>query len=209
MKAEHFFTKDEAGRIEKAVRSAETRTIGEIVPMIVAESDDYTEIQYAGGLVIAVAAFILLALTCWPASPFIILLTELVGFVAGFALFGLPALTRFVLSRAVIDENIRDRASRAFYEHGLNRTREETGVLIMISLLEHRVQVLADRGINEKVEPGTWDEIVSMIIRGIKEGKTCDAFCRAIEQCGDLLSEHFPIRPDDINELDNRLITEQ
>lgn len=209
MKAERFFTEDEVGRIEEAVKAAETKTIGEIVPMVVGESDDYTEIQYAGGLVMAVAAFILLALTYWPASPIVILLVESVGFAAGFALFGLPPLTRLVLTRAVIDDNIRDRATRAFYEHGLNRTREETGVLIMISLLEHRVQVLADRGINEKVEPGTWDEIVSKIIKGIKEGNACEAYCRAIKECGELLSENFPIRPDDINELDNRLITEQ
>jgi uncharacterized membrane protein len=42
------------------------------------------------------------------------------------------------------------RSLAAFTGQGLHHTRAETGILIFVSLLEHRVVVLADRGINEK-----------------------------------------------------------
>ena len=79
--------------------------------------------------------------------------------------------------------------------------------MILVSLLEHRVEVLADRGINQKVAQGTWDEVVHIITAGIKSGQACDAFCKAIERCGDILATHFPRQADDKDELPNRLVT--
>jgi putative membrane protein len=79
--------------------------------------------------------------------------------------------------------------------------------LILVSLLEHRVEILADRGINQKVSAGTWDEIAHIITTGIKSGNACDAFCQAIERCGNILAEHFPRAADDRDELPNRLVT--
>jgi len=84
-----------------------------------------------------------------------------------------------------------------------------TGILIFASLLEHRVVVLADRGINEKVEAGTWNEIVNMITESLKSGDGCDGFCKAIDRCGVILAQHFPRSADDRDELPNKLVTEQ
>lgn len=74
---------------------------------------------------------------------------------------------------------------------------------------KHRVEVLADRGINEKVQPGTWDEIVRMLTAGLKSGEACAAFCAAIERCGEILSAHFPWPPDDRDELESKLVIEE
>jgi putative membrane protein len=101
------------------------------------------------------------------------------------------------------------RSFAAFTAHGLHHTREHTGILILISLLEHRVEVLADKGINEKVSPGTWDEIVQIVTIGLKSGNACDAFCKAIERCGEILAQHFPRPADDRDELGNKLLTER
>ena len=79
------------------------------------------------------------------------------------------------------------------------------GILILVSLLEHRVQVLADSGINARVAPGTWDKIVQIVLDGIRGKDLCRGLCEAIEQCGEILSKEFPVQPDDINELPNRL----
>jgi putative membrane protein len=67
--------------------------------------------------------------------------------------------------------------------------------------------VLADRGINAKVESGTWQEIVHIVTAGLKSGQACDAFCKAIERCGEILATHFPRAADDKDELPNRLVT--
>ncbi|HXT54624.1 MAG TPA: hypothetical protein VN826_08980, partial [Candidatus Eisenbacteria bacterium] len=85
--------------------------------------------------------------------------------------------------------------------------RDHTGILILISLLEHRVEVLADRGINAKVEPATWQEISKIVADGLKANQACEAVCKAISRCGEILAAHFPRRSDDRNELPDRLVT--
>ena len=76
----------------------------------------------------------------------------------------------------------------------------------MISVFERRVWVLADRGINAKVAEGQWDEVVKMITDGIKQKRLADAICEAVEKIGALLRLHFPIKPDDTDELKNLII---
>ena len=68
--------------------------------------------------------------------------------------------------------------------------------------------MLADAGINEKVAPGTWKGIVDIIIDGIKKGKQGDAIAEAVSAVGNILREHFPVKPDDIDELDNLIVDE-
>ncbi len=117
-----------------------------------------------------------------------------------------PALKRRLIPEAEISAEVEERALVAFVEHGLHHTRDETGILILISLLERRVHVLADRGINAAVPPHTWDEIVHTVTEGIRRGATADALCAAISRCGDLLAEKFPRKQDDANELPNLIL---
>jgi len=94
----------------------------------------------------------------------------------------------------------------AFYRHNLHLTRDRTGILIFISVFERKVWVLADQGINQKVPPRTWEEIVAIITEGIKEKRAADAVCQAIRRCGRLIEEHFPRKADDTDELANLII---
>jgi putative membrane protein len=128
--------------------------------------------------------------------------------VLGFLLTRIPAVKRRLIARNRIADAVHARSLAAFTAHGLHYTKAHTGILIFVSLLEHRVIVLADRGINEKVEAGTWNEIVQMLTAGLKSGNACEAFCRAIERCGAILARHFPRSADDVNELSNKLVKE-
>lgn len=104
----------------------------------------------------------------------------------------------------VKEDFVEKRAIREFFKMGIGETRDKTGVLIMISLNERIVNLKADKGINEKVAQGTWDETIKMIVEAIKSGKPEEGICKALEQVGNLLAEHFPIKEDDKNEiLDN------
>jgi putative membrane protein len=134
-------------------------------------------------------------------------LWPLAGAVLGFIACRVPPIKRRLISKDRIAEAVHLRSLAAFTGQGLHHTRAETGILIFVSLLEHRVVVLADRGINAKVQPGAWDEIVGIVTAGLKSGHACDAFCNAIERCGDILAQHFPRSPDDKDELSNRLVT--
>ena len=63
------------------------------------------------------------------------------------------------------------------------------------------MELIADKGINAKVAPDTWDRIVSSLVRGIKKKKTAEAIISAIKDIGTILAEHVPPRTDDSNEL--------
>ena len=207
MKAETFFTDDEKERIRQAVVAAEAKTAGEIVPMIVTSAARYTEIELLGVIFGLLVGMIAEAIWSDPwGSPYF-QLWPVIGALVGFLISRLPAVKRILAPKSRISEAVHTLALASFTDQGLHHTRDHTGILILISLLEHRVEVLADRGIDQKVSAGTWDEIVHMITAGIKSGQACNAFCQAIERCGDILATHFPRQADDKDELSNRLVT--
>lgn len=209
MRAENYFSAEEKERIRQAVVAAERHTSGEIVPVIVGASDYYAEAEISAltaGLVIGSAAALI-----W-GDPWGLTRAELVWPLCGAALGLLacqvPAIKRWLIPKRRIAEAAHMRSLAAFTAHGLHYTKAHTGILILISLLEQRVVVLADRGINDKVKPGTWDEVVRIITSGLKSQEGCASFCAAIERCGNILAEHFPRSPDDKDELEDKLVTE-
>ncbi len=119
-----------------------------------------------------------------------------------------PSLKRRFVAKDEMEEEVQEAAITSFFKEGLYRTREETGILIFISVFEHKVWVLADRGINAKVPQESWKEIVDHIVQGIKQRRHADAICEAVEAAGRLLAEHFPVRPDDTDELRNLIVEE-
>ena len=209
-----FSTQDQQ-KIQTAVRAAEQRTRGEIVPMVVSASGRYRETRHLlGGSValLTLAVLLMLKYRGWSAElpPAWIMFAVLAAYLLGHYAGSWPPMVRLLAHHERMDSKVRRRAEAAFYEHGLHKTREGSGVLIMISLLERRVQILADRAINEKVPPATWDTVVAQLLQAIKEGRATDGLCRAISRCGDLLAEHFPARPDDNpDELSDGLIQER
>lgn len=209
-RSETFFSKHEQERIAQAVHSAEANTSGEIATMIVDESDRYREAELAGSLFLA--ALLALSITAvthhvtiWSYLPMVVLL-----YLPILTLFRkFPAMKLPFAGKGRIEEAVRIRAVRAFYEKGLYRTRHETGILIFMSLLEHKVWILGDRGINDRIEPESWQDMAKELAGGIATGKGCDALCSVIARCGSELSRHFPRQPDDTNELRDQLLTER
>ena len=210
MHAKDFFTPEEQERIRQAVVAAEKHTSGQIVPMIVGASNHYAEVEIGGliaGLIIGTTAAFLFGYS-WGIAEMEIA-WPLIGAGLGFVLCIIPAIKRRLIPKRRIDEAVHLRSLAAFTAHGLHYTKAHTGILILASLFERRVVVLADRGIDEKVNPGTWDEVVQIVTAGLKSGNGCAAFCAAIERCGDILATHFPRKPGDRDELKDKLITEE
>jgi putative membrane protein len=99
------------------------------------------------------------------------------------------------------------RAAEAQFEAlGLVHTRDRTGVLLYVSLAHRRAEVLADVGIYEKAPAQAWDEVVNLLIAGVKAGDAADGFARAATRTGEILSAYLPPRPDDSNELPDGLV---
>ncbi|MEO5955639.1 MAG: TPM domain-containing protein [Nitrospiraceae bacterium] len=211
------FTERESERIRRAVQQAESVTKGEIVPMIVPASALYREASYRTGFMLALLMLALL-LTIeiywlpwgWHAgNAGWLLLAVVASYGLGQWIGRIPIVIRLVTSRERLAHKVTLRAEQAFYKHGLHNTKDRTGILIFVSLLERRVHVLADKGLNGRVPSGTWDGLVSGITDGIRMGQATDAICEAIEKCGILLGQVSPAGSgDNPNELPDTLIQE-
>ena len=117
-----------------------------------------------------------------------------------------PVLKRPFISRAEMTDEVEEAALTAFYRHRLAETRDRTGILLYVSVFERQVVVLADKGINEKVDRETWQQVVDIVLRGIREGRPADALCEAVTRCGELIAAQFPLRAGDRDELHNLIV---
>lgn len=213
--ADKFLTESEREKIVEAVKMAEKMTAGEIVPMIVSASGRYPVASIIGAMALSLPPALVCVYFIGPLigtgarDLWVFIGMEIILFLASFLLVrNIPRLKRLFLSVNEMEEEVQRSAMESFYLNGLHRTRDETGVLIYISIFERTVWVLGDRGINEKVGPETWREIVSIVTDGIKSRRQGEAICRAVERAGEILHEHFPVRPDDRDELPN-IVTEK
>jgi putative membrane protein len=207
-RASDFFSGNEREMIRQAVHAAESSTTGEIATMVVDESDSYRDAVVIGSVLLAALLAVVIAIlfhhvTIWFYIPLVFLL-----FFPCRALFvHVPALKLPLLSRTRINLSVRERAVRAFYEKGLHRTRDATGILIFISLLEHKVWILGDRGIDSKIPSDSWQGLAQELVAGLRENRAGDVLCTVVTKCGAALKEHFPRVPDDLNELPDDVIT--
>jgi len=103
-------------------------------------------------------------------------------------------------------KSIRSIAEEEFAKLEMNTTRDKTGILIFILLKERQFYILADSGINIKVEQTVWDSVRNNMQNEFKNGNYLSGILSAIEQVGKILSEHFPIKSDDTNELSNKVV---
>jgi putative membrane protein len=208
-KAEKFFTEKERRTIEALTHDIESRTIGEVAVMVVDRSDRYMEAEILGGGYIGSALSLLITVLFFHSSLWWFILLSFVFFIPSYVLFKkIPVLKVPFIGFRRKEESVMNRAVRAFYEKGLYKTKQNTGVLFFLSLLERKMWVLADKGIYEKIDQETLNRFASTVSEGIKEGRACDALCDAMKEAGELLAKHFPIMPGDTDELSNKIITE-
>jgi len=211
-----LLTTEESKRISAAVAAAEANTGGEIVTAIIPESDSYAARELLFGIVMGFVAYFLLILFYDPFSSLVDRLfwgdasllmplsmagvTLFTGSLA-YALAQIPMLDRLINGKKNMQEAVHRRALRHFVESAAYDTIDRTGVLLFVSVLERRVELIADKGINDKVDPGAWQSIVNDLTQGIRDKRTADSLERAVTGIGSILAKHVPPRPDDVNEL--------
>jgi len=205
--ARNFFSEPEKEKISTLVKKAELETSGEIAVMVVDASDSYRETEFLGALLLSafiaiIAAVSLHQVTIWSYIPAVILF----WFPALLFMRRFPRLKLALVGNKRVEEAVRERAVRAFFEKKLYRTREETGVLIFISTLEHKVWILGDRGINERIGQQLWETLAGELAGMIREDHAFEGVCAVIVKLGKALKEHFPRAADDTNELPDEVI---
>ena len=103
---------------------------------------------------------------------------------------------------------IRNVAERTFERLGMAKTALRNGVLLFIACEEQRFVILGDKGIDDKVPPGFWDEIAAKLTARFKSAEFTDGIVEAIHSAGDQLRAYFPREQGDVNELTNEINVE-
>ena len=212
-------------RVTAAVAAAEAHSAGEIVTIVADRSDGYSDIAMAWSMLVAFAALMALAI----APDFYLgLYDRLTGgwatewshrgifaLAASFAMLKFLGMwliqlwqpLKFLLIPAPIkSERVRARAITCFRVGAERRTTGRTGILIYLSMREHRAEIVADEAIVGKVAPEVWGEAMAAMLVHIREGRVADGMIAAVEKVGAVLAEHFPRDGSDTNELPDRLI---
>ena len=104
------------------------------------------------------------------------------------------------------NKTTRELAEEEFHKLKMNETRDKTGILLYLLLKERQFYILADSGINEKVKQETWDKIRDEMQNEFREGQFTKGMLLGIEKVGKILSEYFPVKADDTNELSNKVV---
>ncbi len=199
-------SKDDLKAIETKIAEVEKKTAGEIVVHVVGRSDDYAAVRL--GWAVVIAALCAKVLSYEFGGVFGALSLELAAAltVVLWLVFGLSAPLGWLVTRALKRERVHRRAQAAFIENRVHRTRDASGVLILVSLFERRVEILADEGIHARVGVAGWQSHVKLIIDCMKKGEPAKGIVECIEHIGKELTDMVPIRPDDENELSNEVV---
>jgi len=193
--------------IHAALVAAERRTVGEILPVVLERSDPYPEAHWLATLTTPLIGAVGLAL--WlPREEPALLLSCLLGLGAlGYAgARFLPDVQRFFLRESRARKVVEEQAFQEFHRYELHRTQARTGVLLFVSLLERRAVVLADSGIDARVEPEQWTRTIELVLDGIRRGSLRAGLESGIHSAGEVLARHFPVEAGDRNELPDRVI---
>ncbi|MCF7912987.1 MAG: hypothetical protein K9M99_10695 [Candidatus Cloacimonetes bacterium] len=214
-------SKAEQERIAQAVQQAEQKTSGEIATALISQSNDYAVYELLAAVLAGlIYSMVIIAYSVeiqnwlqglfwnyqiYYLTGFYLISTFLVILIVYF-LANLPVIDRLIVPRKVRESWVNRRAWQHFAQSGVGHTKDGTGILIFISLLERRVDLLADYGIAQRVAPKMWQQIVDNVIAGIKSKQMIEKLCEAIVECGELLAKDFPRQDDDQNELSDNIV---
>ena len=134
-----------------------------------------------------------------------IFIIQLVAFAASLLLLSIPRLRMWLVPGVVKRQRAHRAAMDQFMIRGMTHTRQHTGVLIFASIAERYARIIADVGIAEKVPPQSWKPAVDCIVASAQEGRIADGLMESIEICATILAGRFPRRPDDIDELPDKV----
>lgn len=211
--------------VTAAVAQAEHRTSGEIVTIVTDLSDHYEDIALAWASAIAfvaLAAYAIfpdfyigllnMATGGWnheytPSEYAVLLLTAVaLKWVGSWLILKWMPLRLALTPNGIKMARVRSRAISLFKVGTEAKTVGRTGVLLYLSMKEHRAEIVADDSIASKVAPEIWGDAMVALIDQVRAGQPGKGMADAVAQMGVVLAEHFPKGTDNPNELPDRLI---
>jgi putative membrane protein len=220
-----IFSSEDHDLVTAAVAAAERKSDGEIVTIVAPRSDSYHDVglHYAVLfmlLVPAIGAVLPQSWYDWVAglllgwnetlSLRLVMLALLVKMALVFLIVRL-LLASMKLRMALTPtetkrRRVRRRALELFRTAAEQRTKGRTGILLYLSLLERRAEIVADEAIHSKVSDEVWGEAMAALVAKVREGRPAEGMALAVEKMGAVLAEALPPTLDNPNELADRLI---
>ena len=204
-------TAEEHPRVTEAIPPGEGGTSGEFYCVVPRRGHSFffPAISLVLAFILAGSLVVALVLEHWWVSvrlPWFAAAQVLAALCAGVVLWIVPALRIHLVPHQLRHRRAHDNALKQFLARNVHLTAQRTGVLLFVSLAEHYAEVVADSGIDRKVEPETWEAAVAMLISGARDDRLADGFVDAVGAVGSVLAAHFPIGSGDQNELDDHLV---
>jgi putative membrane protein len=215
---------EDHAKVSAAIAAAEANSDGEIVAIASDQSDAYHDVglHYAVLVLFAVLAFYAAfpawlewvdgLLLGWGAESTtrhlltVLLLIALFKFLAALLLMKWRPLRMALTPGSTKTRRVRRRAIMLFKTGAERRTVGRTGILVYLSLAEHRAEIVADEAITAVTTPETWGEAMVALLNEVKAGRPGEGIAAAVALIGDVLAEHFPKTSGDTNEIPDKLI---
>ena len=213
-----YLTRTEADAIEARTRALEAHVGVQVVTAVVGKADHYVELPWkAFALGAVMAAFAVVVSDWlrpdWVGSRVALMHTlAILGCGAASALLAIfaPAYARLFLTTQRRDSEVRHCAESMFLRRELFRTRNRNGILILVSLFERKVEILADTALHGHVGEPQWRSVIARMTSALAAGRIAEALEQGLERLDEILREKGPRpRPDAIDELDDRPIEER
>jgi putative membrane protein len=211
--------------VSAAIAAAEARSDGEIVAITTELSDAYHDVglHWALLVLVAVLAWAAACPSClefwhdrliggWRAEPSLrglltfLLFLAVAKFLAVLFILKYMPLRLALTPAATKTRRVRRRAIALFKAAAERRTVGRTGILIYLSMGEHRAEIVADEAITSVTTPDTWGEAMVALLAEVKAGRPVEGIVAAVALIGDVLAAHFPKSGEDSNEIPDKLI---
>ena len=206
--AKHRFLRAESkAAFRAAVESVEDQSAAEVVVAVRPWAASYRAVDLGCGAVAAVALLTYMVYTPTRTFNFAsLVLYPAVGFWAGALLSAVAGpLRRLLIPRRRREAEVRRLGSELFYDLGISRTRDRSGILVLVSLFEQTCVVLPDIGITESVPTDAWATLKQRAEEAVRQTgvgqQGAQALADAIRSWSTPLAAHLPRRDDDVNEL--------
>ena len=218
-------TAEDHAKVSAAIAESERRSDAEIVAVATPLSDSYHDVALhwavlvLAGTLAAFAAFPQLLhfwfdffLGGWRPEPSLrelltlLLVLAMLKFTAVLLILKYMPLRLALTPAATKSRRVRRRAIAVFKTAAERRTAGRNGILIYLSMGEHRAEIVADEAIVKVTDAETWGEAMTALILEVKEGRPAEGMTRAVELVGEVCAQHFPKSAGNPNEIPDKLI---
>ena len=216
---------EDHAKVSAAIAAAELKSDGEIVAVATDLSDQYHDVALHWAVLVLIAT--LAAFSIWPSllhfwfETFLggwrpepserelltlLLVLSVAKFTVALLLLRYRPLRLALTPGATKTRRVRRRAIQIFKAGAERRTIGRTGILIYLSMGEHRAEIVADEAIVKVTDETTWGEAMAALVTEVRAGRVADGMVAAVERVGEVCATHFPRSSADTNEIPDKLI---